>query len=55
MCKKGGEIEACYEAQVPILGLMSWGPFLLHLSRVVRPLKQALSSMCLSFPSPGTW
>lgn len=53
MCKKGGKIEACYEAQVPILGLMSWGPFLFHLSSVARPLEWALSVMHLSFPSPS--
>lgn len=37
-----GEIQVCYEAQVLILALMSWGPFLLHLSRVAHPLEWAL-------------
>lgn len=51
-CARKEEIEACYETQVPILGQMSWGPFLLHLSRIACPLEWGWSVTCLGFPSP---
>lgn len=52
-CARKGAIEAlCSEAQVPMLGLRSWGPFLLHPSRVARPLEWGLPITHLGFPSP---
>lgn len=52
-CAKKGEVEACHDSQVLVLGLMSWGPSLLQLSRValLYPLSGGSAIVYLAFPS----